>query len=62
MNKISNHPKAKTIYALSASSCFGLAWAVALMAIDSGRLWQYALFFGLIGLGIKEVVQFVRAK
>lgn len=61
MGKISNHPKAKTIYAVSALVCFGLAWATALKAIDQGSLWLYALFFGLLGLGIKEIVQLARA-
>lgn len=60
MSKIANHPRAKMIYAVSALVCFGLAWAVALMAIDTGRLWLYVLFFGLVVVGIKEVVQLVR--
>jgi len=61
MRKLANHPNAKQIYAISALVCFGLAWAVALRAIDTGTLWLYALFFGLLGLGIKEIVQLVRA-
>lgn len=59
MHKLANHPQAKLIYIISALVCFGLAWPLALRVIDTASLWQYALTFALVGMGIKEVVQLV---
>lgn len=59
MHKLASHPQAKLIYLVSALISFGLAWALALRAIDTGSLWQYLITFVLIGLGIKEVVQLI---